>query len=116
MILGITCLACSAGGKQAPAKDVRDANASLATNGSEAASASGECLVYDSFDPLILQQNSGQEVLRFPTYNAALDEFYAKARPAPLCLTMSGYHNMTDSIFTFDVCSYHVVHHACHMT
>ncbi|EIE22903.1 hypothetical protein COCSUDRAFT_16391 [Coccomyxa subellipsoidea C-169] len=58
-------------------------------DGSEAASASGDCLVYDSFDPLILQQNSGQEVLRFPTYNAALDEFYAKARPAPLCLTMS---------------------------
>ncbi|CAL8464758.1 g4293 [Coccomyxa elongata] len=35
-------------------------------------------IVYDSFDPVILQQNAGQEVLKFPTYNAALDEFYAK--------------------------------------
>jgi hypothetical protein len=50
----------------------------VATNGSEAPDASGKGVIYDSFDPLILQQNAGQEFLSFPTYNAALDEFYAK--------------------------------------
>ena len=37
-------------------------------------------LVYESYDPLRLQQNKGRELLPFPTFDAALDEFYAKVR------------------------------------
>ncbi len=37
-------------------------------------------LVYESYDPLRLQQNEGRELLPFPTFDAALDEFYAKVR------------------------------------
>ncbi|BDA50353.1 probable nuclear export mediator factor Nemf [Coccomyxa sp. Obi] len=47
-------------------------------NGAEESAPGDDSMVYESFDPLILQQNAGQEVLSFPTYNAALDEFYAK--------------------------------------
>ena len=35
-------------------------------------------LVYESYDPLRLKQNEVQELLPFPTFDAALDEFYAK--------------------------------------
>ena len=35
-------------------------------------------LVYESYDPLRLKQNEAQELLPFPTFDAALDEFYAK--------------------------------------
>ncbi len=35
-------------------------------------------LVYESYDPLRLKQNEGQELLPFPAFDAALDEFYAK--------------------------------------
>ena len=37
-------------------------------------------LVYESYDPLRLQQNEGRELLPFPTFDAALDEFYAKVK------------------------------------
>jgi hypothetical protein len=37
-----------------------------------------EDVVYDSFDSLIMQQNAALETRRFPTFDAALDEFYAK--------------------------------------
>lgn len=33
---------------------------------------------YESYDPLCLKQNEAQELLPFPTFDAALDEFYAK--------------------------------------
>lgn len=56
----------------------KEQSSSLAANGSEGSADPGEGVIYNSFDPLILQQNAGQEVLSFPTYNAALDEFYAK--------------------------------------
>ncbi len=51
-------------------------------DGSTPSGTEGDSIVYDSFNPLILQQNAGQEVLKFPTYNAALDEFYAKVKTA----------------------------------
>ena len=35
-------------------------------------------LVYESYDPLLLKQNEAQELLPFSTFDAALDEFYAK--------------------------------------
>ncbi|CAK0786952.1 hypothetical protein CVIRNUC_010166 [Coccomyxa viridis] len=38
----------------------------------------GDGLVYESYDPLRLKQNEAQELLPFPTFDAALDEFYAK--------------------------------------
>ena len=38
-------------------------------------------LVYESYDPLRLKQNEGQELLPFPAFDAALDEFYAKVSP-----------------------------------
>lgn len=55
------------------------------TTGSEAPSAAAvdEGIVYDSYDPLMLQQNAGREFLSFPTYNAALDEFYVKVTAPP---------------------------------
>ena len=37
-------------------------------------------LVYDNFDALPLRQNEGKSVLRFDTFDAALDEFFAKVR------------------------------------
>ena len=36
--------------------------------------------MYESYDPLRLKQNEGRELLPFPTFDAALDEFYAKVR------------------------------------
>ena len=36
-------------------------------------------LVYDDFDALPLRQNEGKSVLAFDTFDAALDEFFAKA-------------------------------------
>ena len=37
-----------------------------------------EGIVYEDFDPLLLKQNEGLQKLEFETYDAALDEFYAK--------------------------------------
>lgn len=34
--------------------------------------------MYEDFDPLLLKQNEAQQKLEFETYDAALDEFYAK--------------------------------------
>ena len=34
--------------------------------------------MYESYDPLRLKQNEGRELLAFPTFDAALDEFFAK--------------------------------------
>lgn len=44
----------------------------------EASEQGKDSLVYESYDPLRLKQNEGQELLPFPTFDAALDEFYAK--------------------------------------
>lgn len=41
-----------------------------------------EGIVYEDFDPLLLKQNEALQQLEFETYDAALDEFYAKVRPA----------------------------------
>lgn len=41
-----------------------------------------EGMVYEDFDPLLLKQNEAAQKLEFETYDAALDEFYAKV----LCL------------------------------
>ena len=35
---------------------------------------------YEEYDPLLLKQNEGLGYLEFPTYNAALDDFFAKVR------------------------------------
>ena len=35
---------------------------------------------YDSYDPLLLQQHRQGHVQEFPTFDAALDEFYNKVR------------------------------------
>ena len=57
-----------------------------AISGSQAAAPEGpngkpdDGLVYESYDPLRLKQNECQELLPFPTFDAALDEFYAKVR------------------------------------
>lgn len=37
-----------------------------------------EGMVYEDFDPLLLKQNEAAQKLEFETYDAALDEFYAK--------------------------------------
>lgn len=37
-----------------------------------------EGVVYEDFDPLLLKQNESLQKLEFDTYDAALDEFYAK--------------------------------------
>ena len=42
-------------------------------------------LVYESYDPLRLKQNEGRELLPFPTFDAALDEFYAKVGACSAC-------------------------------
>ena len=34
--------------------------------------------MYEDFDPLLLKQNGGLQKLEFETYDAALDEFYAR--------------------------------------
>lgn len=34
--------------------------------------------MYEDFDPLLLKQNEALQKLEFDTYDAALDEFYAK--------------------------------------
>jgi hypothetical protein len=39
-----------------------------------------EGMMYDDFDPLLLQQKAALTVLEFATFDAALDEFYSKAR------------------------------------
>ena len=44
-----------------------------------------EGMVYEDFDPLLLKQNEAAQKLEFETYDAALDEFYAKV----LCLLAS---------------------------
>lgn len=41
-----------------------------------------EGIVYEDFDPLLLKQNEGLQKLEFETYDAALDEFYAKVMPS----------------------------------
>lgn len=48
-------------------------------------SASKEALVFTDFDSLPLRQNEGQPVLQFETLDAALDDFFAKARLRPFC-------------------------------
>ena len=40
-----------------------------------------EGVVYEDFDPLLLKQNEAAHKLEFETYDAALDEFYAKVSP-----------------------------------
>ena len=45
-----------------------------------------EDVIYDSYDPLVLQQAAGQEMRRFESFDAALDEFYSKVRPLTLSL------------------------------
>lgn len=37
-----------------------------------------EGIVYEDFDPLLLKQNEAAQKLEFETYDAALDEFFAK--------------------------------------
>ena len=51
-------------------------------------------LVYESYDPLRLKQNEAQELLPFPTFDAALDEFYAKVshHAGPLLRTAAASH------------------------
>ena len=41
--------------------------------------------MYDDFDALPLRQNEGKSVLAFDTFDAALDEFFAKARLPNFC-------------------------------
>lgn len=43
-----------------------------------------EGVVYEDFDPLLLKQNEAAHRLEFDTYDAALDEFYAKVACLPL--------------------------------
>ena len=64
----------AAGGSAAPAADAKPQDALP-----EGAS-------YEEYDPLLLKQNEGLGYLEFPTYNAALDEFFAKVR---LCICSS---------------------------
>lgn len=54
----------------------------------------GDGLVYESYDPLRLKQNEAQELLPFPTFDAALDEFYAKVshHAGPLLRTAAASH------------------------
>ena len=35
-------------------------------------------VLYEEYDPLVLLQRQGQPVLEFPSFDAALDEFYSK--------------------------------------
>ena len=44
-------------------------------------------MVYEDFDPLLLKQNEAAQKLEFATYDAALDEFYAKVLRLPLGIT-----------------------------
>ena len=41
---------------------------------------------YEEYDPLLLKQNEGLGYLEFPTYDAALDEFFAKVRLYLCCM------------------------------
>ena len=54
-------------------------------------------MAYESYDPLRLKQNEGQELLAFTTFDAALDEFYAKVivqqRLQVVLAIMSGWHS-----------------------
>ena len=50
--------------------------ASVGRPGEEA----GEEAAYDSYDPLLLEQHKLGHVREFPTFDAALDEFYNKVR------------------------------------
>ena len=48
-----------------------------------AADSTGD-VAYDSYDPLVLQQAASQEMRRFESFDAALDEFYSKVHPTGL--------------------------------
>ncbi len=37
-------------------------------------------VIYEEYDPIVLRQRQGRPVLQFPTFDAALDEFYSKVR------------------------------------
>ena len=39
-----------------------------------------EGMVYDDFDPLLLQQKGDKPLIEFETFDAALDEFYSKVQ------------------------------------
>ncbi|KAL0022374.1 hypothetical protein WJX77_005710 [Trebouxia sp. C0004] len=60
-----------------PASPAPDPGQASGTNPSELAKKL-EGIVYEDFDPLLLKQNEGLQKLEFETYDAALDEFYAR--------------------------------------
>jgi hypothetical protein len=60
-----------------PASPAPDPAQPSGTNPSELAKKL-EGIVYEDFDPLLLKQNEGLQKLEFETYDAALDEFYAR--------------------------------------
>ncbi|KAL0030916.1 hypothetical protein WJX79_000862 [Trebouxia sp. C0005] len=60
-----------------PASPAPDPGQPSGTNPSELAKKL-EGIVYEDFDPLLLKQNEGLQKLEFETYDAALDEFYAR--------------------------------------
>lgn len=65
-------------------------------NGGKVSVEDDASLVYDSFEPLVLQQNADLETLSFPTFDAALDEFYAKVK---LLAPSSGIHLSAQATF-----------------
>ena len=56
-----------------------------------------EGVVYEDFDPLLLKQNEAAQKLEFETYDAALDEFYAKVPPFCSCLCTTRTSGSTKS-------------------
>ncbi|KAL0046515.1 hypothetical protein WJX82_002614 [Trebouxia sp. C0006] len=60
-----------------PASPAPDPGRPSGTNPSELAKKL-EGIVYEDFDPLLLKQNEGLQKLEFETYDAALDEFFAR--------------------------------------
>ena len=62
--------------------------------------------VYDSYDALLLEQHKQGHVQEFPTFDAALDEFYSKARTCTLL-----FKSLHPRYWTFPEvsCSHHLL-------
>lgn len=72
-----------------------------------------EDAAYDSYDPLVLQQAASQEMRRFESFDAALDEFYSKVHPGWLCTPPVSYHVLRNHLLT-STCTEHALESGWH--
>lgn len=74
--------------------------------------------MYEDFDPLLLKQNEGLQKLEFETYDAALDEFYARVTLSwhiqlLTCFVSICFASECQHLFTATDSTATVMSHAC---